>query len=121
MIQRAMVFLSLLASTARSFSTGHSVLPKVLFLGTPDVAATSFKSIFEASRAQGFDVVGAVTQPPRHKGRKKVIQPTPLQVAAEEEGVRVFTPENAKDPQFLEEIEVSVRSDVVFRLPTCNP
>eukprot|EP00518_Triparma_eleuthera_P001742 CAMPEP_0182461928 /NCGR_PEP_ID=MMETSP1319-20130603/6362_1 /TAXON_ID=172717 /ORGANISM="Bolidomonas pacifica, Strain RCC208" /LENGTH=352 /DNA_ID=CAMNT_0024661287 /DNA_START=189 /DNA_END=1244 /DNA_ORIENTATION=+ len=102
-----MVFLSLLASTARSLSTPSSAIPKVLFLGTPDVAATSFKSIVEASRSSSppFTMIGAVTQPPRHKGRKKILQPTPVHVAAEEEGVRVFTPENAKDEQFLEELE----------------
>ena len=38
---------------------------RVVFMGTPDIAATCLKKIL----ADGFDVVGVYTQPDRPKGR----------------------------------------------------
>ena len=46
---------------------------RVVFMGTPDIAATCLKKIME----DGFDVVGVYTQPDRPKGRgmKMVFSP----------------------------------------------
>lgn len=81
---------------------------KVVFLGTPDVAASSLEMLLEASRqgkGGGFDVVRAVSNPPARSGRKKVLQPCPVQALAECEGVPVMTPVTARDEDFLAELE----------------
>ena len=45
---------------------------RIVFMGTPDIAATCLKRILD----DGFDVVGVYTQPDRPKGRGKGISRT---------------------------------------------
>ena len=75
--------------------------------GTPDVAATSLRILQSASilRESNFDVIAVVTQPPAPVGRIKKITPSPVQVAAEELSIAVFSPEKAKDEDFLSALE----------------
>ncbi|CAM9328130.1 unnamed protein product [Heterosigma akashiwo] len=78
---------------------------KVIFLGTPDVAAQTLNRLLKASeegRGGGFDISAVVTQPPAPAGRKKKLTPSPVQVLAEEKGLIVLTPEKAKDDNFIE-------------------
>ena len=85
-----------------------AVRKKVVFLGTPDVAALSLDLLLEASRqgkGGGFDVVRAVSNPPARTGRKKVLQPSPVQALAESAGIPVMTPATARDDEFLAELE----------------
>lgn len=84
---------------------------RVVFLGTPAVAATSLQRIWDAAllsrsaappAAAPFDVVAVVSQPPAPVGRKRVLTPAPVQALAESLGVQtVMTPASAKDPDFL--------------------
>ena len=69
---------------------------KVLFMGTPDIAATCLQAIIDA----GHTVVGAVSQPDRPKGRGHKLQPTPVKVTAEAAGVPVFQPTTLKNGVF---------------------
>ena len=81
---------------------------KVVFLGTPDVAASSLELLLRASRqgrGGGFDIVRAVSNPPARVGRKKVLKPCPVQTLAESEGVPVMIPTSAKDDGFLADLE----------------
>jgi methionyl-tRNA formyltransferase len=82
---------------------------KVVFLGTPDVAATSLEMIVGASKMSPlndlFEVVAVVSQPPAPAGRKKKLTPSPVQVAAERMGIPVLVPEKAKDEDFLTALE----------------
>lgn len=69
---------------------------RVVFLGTPDVAATTLSSIYEDSTKDGsiYDLVAVVTQPPKKRGRKKdKLEPSPVAVAAEELGIPAMWPE----------------------------
>lgn len=87
---------------------------KVVFLGTPEVAALSLELLLEASRegkGGGFDIVRAVSNPPARTGRKKVLQPCPVQALAESEGVPILTPATARDEDFLAELE-NLRPDL---------
>lgn len=89
-------------------SAGRDDRKKVVFLGTPDVAALSLEILLEASRqgkGGGFDIVRAVSNPPARTGRKKVLQPCPVQALADNEGVTVLTPATARDEEFLAELE----------------
>ena len=87
---------------------------RVVFLGTPDVAATSLQSIFEASQQpeSTYQVVGVVTQPPRRRRRKGKQEPSPVGKLAEDLGLLVLCPEKAKDPNFLQQLEDEVRPDL---------
>ena len=70
---------------------------RVLFMGTPEIAATSLATLI----ADGFEVVGAVSQPDRPKGRGMVLTPPPVKVLAEEHGIPVYQPTTLKDGAFL--------------------
>jgi len=49
-----------------------------------------------------FEVIAVVSQPPAPAGRKKVLTPSPVHKLADELDICVFTPEKAKDQDFLE-------------------
>lgn len=83
---------------------------KVVFLGTPDVAANSLKRMVEASEAESSDwnIVAVVSQPARlqRKGKgEPFLQPTPVGEVALDLGIKLLDPENAKDETFLEALE----------------
>jgi hypothetical protein len=67
---------------------------KVVFLGTPDVAARSLRRLIDASRAEGaaFELAAVVSNPPAKAGRNKQLQPSPVHALAEGEGIPVLTP-----------------------------
>src|SRR6266571_8460179 len=71
---------------------------RFVFFGTPEFAVPSL----EALLGEGFDVLAAVTQPDRPRGRSRSTpQPPPVKVAAEEEDVPVLQPERPTDPTFV--------------------
>ena len=81
---------------------------RVVFMGTPDIAATCLKQII----ADGFDVVGVYTQPDRPKGRgMKMVFPPVKDVAIAHE-IPVFQPENFKDDAVVEQLQ-ALKPDVV--------
>ncbi|MBO4573265.1 MAG: methionyl-tRNA formyltransferase [Clostridia bacterium] len=59
---------------------------KIVFLGTPDFAVPSLNALITA----GYEVVAVVTQPDRPVGRKAVLTPSPVKVAALSHGVKVL-------------------------------
>ncbi|MEX2103700.1 MAG: methionyl-tRNA formyltransferase [Bacilli bacterium] len=65
---------------------------RIIFMGTPDFAVASLEQLVE----QGYDIVGVYTQPDRPKGRKQVITPSPVKVAAEKFGIPVYQPERIR-------------------------
>ena len=73
---------------------------RVVFMGTPDIAATCLNKIL----ADGFEVVGVYTQPDRPKGRGMKLVASPVKEIALARGIPVFQPENLKDPQTTEEL-----------------
>ena len=62
---------------------------RVVFMGTPDIAATCLKKVL----ADGFDVVGVYTQPDRPKGRGKKLAMSPVKEYAIQQGIPVLQPE----------------------------
>jgi len=100
-------------SLVQLFSTS-SGKARILFLGTPEVAATSLKAIVEDSKKEDskFEVVGVVTQPPKRRKRKGKVIPSPVGLLAEELNIPVLCPEKARDPDFLDELENEIRPDL---------
>ena len=71
---------------------------RVVFMGTPDIAATCLKKIL----ADGFEVVGAFTQPDRPKGRGMKMAPSPVKEVALAANLPVFQPENFREEETVE-------------------
>ena len=67
-------------------------------MGTPDIAATCLKKII----ADGFEVVGAYTQPDRPKGRGMKMVYSPVKEVAIANGIPVFQPENFREEETVE-------------------
>ena len=63
---------------------------RVVFMGTPDIAATCLKKIL----ADHFEVVGVYTQPDRPKGRGMKLVFSPVKEVAIASGIPVFQPES---------------------------
>jgi len=76
---------------------------KVIFMGTPDFSVVALKALIEA----GHKVVCVYAQPPRKSGRGQKLQPTPVHVFAESQGIEVRTPTTLKT-----EIEQKAFSDL---------
>ena len=74
---------------------------RVLFWGTPDFATAPLRALL----GEGFDVVGVVTQPDKPVGRSRSqLQPPPVKVVAQEEGIPVLQPEKPRGAEFLEQL-----------------
>ena len=80
---------------------------RVVFMGTPDIAATCLKKIL----ADGFDVVGVYTQPDRPKGRGMKMVFPPVKEVAIAQNIPVFQPENFREEETVEQLR-ALKPDV---------
>ena len=76
-------------------------MTKLIFMGTPDFAATVLKGILADSR---YEVLAVVTQPDRAVGRKKVIQMTPVKEVALAHDLPVYQPEKLSGSEEMAEL-----------------
>ena len=86
---------------------------RVVFMGTPDIAATCLKKIL----ADGFEVVGVYTQPDRPKGRGMKLVASPVKEVALANDIPVFQPENFRadeDVQALMDLKPDVCAVVAY-------
>ena len=81
---------------------------RVVFMGTPDIAATCLKKII----GDGFNVVGVYTQPDRPKGRGMKMVYSPVKEVALQHDLPVFQPENFREDETVEQLR-SLQPDVV--------
>ncbi|MGI5816765.1 MAG: methionyl-tRNA formyltransferase [Armatimonadota bacterium] len=73
---------------------------RIAFFGTPPPSVP----YLDALALSGHDVVAVVTQPDRPAGRGREVRPSPVKIRAEELGLSVFTPEDASDPRFIDDL-----------------
>ena len=73
---------------------------RVVFMGTPDIAATCLKKIL----ADGFDVVGVYTQPDRPKGRGMKLVASPVKEVALAHNIPVFQPESFREEESVQQL-----------------
>lgn len=73
---------------------------KVIFMGTPDFSVGTLEALVEA----GHEVVLAVTQPDKPKGRGGKMQLTPVKEAALSHEIPVFQPQRVRTPECIEEL-----------------
>lgn len=81
---------------------------RVVFMGTPDIAATCLRKILD----DGFDVVGVYTQPDRPKGRGMKLVFSPVKELAVSRGIPVFQPETFKEDASVQQLR-HLQPDVV--------
>lgn len=81
---------------------------RVVFMGTPEFAATPLEMLIN----EKVDVVGAVTQPDRPVGRKRITTPPPVKKAALKYGIPVYQPEKVKDKDFIK-VLASLKPDII--------
>ena len=81
---------------------------KILFMGTPDFAASCLKTMINAK----LNIVGVVSQPDRPKGRGHKLVPTDVKAAAIEAGLKVYQPEKIKNGE-MQEILDELQPDVI--------
>jgi methionyl-tRNA formyltransferase len=73
----------------------------ILFMGTPDFAAASLKTLLD----NGYNVTGVVTQPDKPKGRGHKLTPPPVKLLAKEHGIEVYQPQRLKNGELEEALE----------------
>lgn len=71
---------------------------KIIFMGTPDFSVGTLEALIGA----GHEVVLAVTQPDKPKGRGKAMQFPPVKEAALAHGIEVFQPPRVREPECIE-------------------
>ncbi len=80
---------------------------KILFMGTPEFAAASLSKL-----AAEFEVVAAISQPDKPKGRGYELLPTPVKVTAQKHGIPVYQPASMRTPESAELIR-NLHPDVI--------
>lgn len=73
---------------------------KILFMGTPDFAATILAKLIESQH----EIIGVVTQPDKQKGRGQEVSFSPVKELALEHGLTVHQPLKVKEPEFLDTV-----------------
>ena len=89
---------------------------RIVFMGTPEFAVESLKSLVEG----GYKVVAVVTQPDKPVGRHQdTLQPSQVKQYALSKGLPVLQPVKMKDPEFVEQLrsyQADLQVVVAFRM-----
>ena len=81
---------------------------RILFMGTPDIAARSLAALLEA----GHTVVGVFTRADKPVGRKQVLTAPPVKKLAVEHGIPVWQPATLRDGE-AEKVFRALQPDLV--------
>ena len=88
---------------------------RIVFMGTPDFAVESLKSLIE----NGYQIVGVITSPDKPAGRGRQLSESAVKKYAVENKLKVLQPEKLKNPEFIAELE-ALKADlqivVAFRM-----
>ena len=71
---------------------------RIMFMGTPEIAATCLLRLID----DGHEVVSCVTGEDKPRGRGKIMTPTEVKRVAEERGIPVYTPKTLRDESFMD-------------------
>lgn len=74
---------------------------KIIYMGTPDFAASALEAIIAA----GHEVTAVVTQPDRPKGRSTKLVPSPVKEIALANNIPVLQPLKIRKPEAVEELK----------------
>lgn len=82
---------------------------RIIFMGTPELAAASLRALIASPE---FQVTAVVTQPDQPKGRGLKLQPSPVKEVAQSEHLPVLQPARAREEQFIKELG-ALHADVI--------
>ena len=82
---------------------------RVLYAGSPEASAKTLSLLFDG--ADGYEIVGVLSNPPSAQGRHKTPAATAVARFAEEHGIPLFTPEHL-DAASREKI-IGIRPDIL--------
>ena len=88
---------------------------RIVFMGTPEFASTSLKSLV----AEGYNIVAVVTTPDKPAGRGQKIHESDVKLTAKELGLPILQPEKLRDESFLEamrELQPDLGIVIAFRM-----
>lgn len=88
---------------------------RIVFMGTPDFAVATLKSLVE----NDYNVVGVITAPDRPAGRGRQLNESAVKTYAVSQGLKVLQPTNLKNEDFLNELktlEANLQIVVAFRM-----
>lgn len=92
---------------------------RIIFYGTPEIAAYQLKWLIE----QGYNVVAAVTQSDKPSGRGQKMASPEVKIVAQQHHIPVFQPLKLKDPEFqkqIEDLQPDMQVVVAYRMmPEC--
>jgi methionyl-tRNA formyltransferase len=97
-----------------SSTTESSDKKRIVFLGSPPVAAESLRTLHEASQMPDaiFDIVAVISQPAK-RGKRGAVEDTAVSKMAQQLSIpSLMTPEKANDPDFLQQLASDIRPDL---------
>lgn len=74
---------------------------RILFMGTPDFAATILDRLIK----EEHEIIGVVTQPDKQKGRGKEVSYSAVKEVALSHNLPIYQPIKVRDPEFLEKLK----------------
>jgi methionyl-tRNA formyltransferase len=74
---------------------------RIIFMGTPELAAVSLRALIAARE---FQVAAVVTQPDQPKGRGLKMQPSAVKQVAQKENLTVLQPQRAREEGFIQQL-----------------
>ncbi len=88
---------------------------RIVFMGTPEFAATSLKCLV----AEGYNIVAVVTTPDKPAGRGQKMHESDVKLMAKELGLPILQPEKLRDEAFLaamRELQPDLGIVIAFRM-----
>lgn len=83
-------------------------MKKIIFMGTPEFSVP----ILEALIASQYQVIAVVTQPDRLVGRKRMLTPPPVKIAALKHNIPIFQPEKISGSKEMEQL-IKMDADLI--------
>lgn len=75
---------------------------RAIFMGTPDF---SVKSLGALLKIKNIEIVTVITQTDKPVGRKQIITPAPVKIAAEKHNLKIIQPQKIRDPETIAAIK----------------
>ncbi|WP_027107554.1 methionyl-tRNA formyltransferase [Lacticigenium naphthae] len=85
-------------------------MKKIIFMGTPEFSVPILEALV---LDENYEVIAVVTQPDRKVGRKKIVTPPPVKVAALKYNIPIFQPEKLSGSKELEKL-ISLSADLII-------
>lgn len=82
---------------------------RIIFMGTPELAAVSLRRLIASPE---FQLAAVVTQPDQPKGRGLKLQPSPVKEIAQQANLTVLQPQRAREENFIEQL-AALKPDLI--------